>query len=221
MNFKKTIFYLTLVIFVFLISEIVNYISNPTSLSSASFGKLFISRSISDAKDGKGSSALFNLSLASRINIYGEYARYRNLYPKSYSEHFIPIEDEKVLTSFSKYLSGITEEDLKLPEDQGLGLIYYNLAVIAHKEGRSDLVPNFLRIAMYNNPEFASFHAELINYYFTVGDMNYVNIEMEYCSKFEEAKTLCGQYKDDSLRLNVAQEVGFMSKEVDRHYHNR
>lgn len=219
MNFKTSIFYLLLFIFVLFVSEVVNFVSNPTSLSSVALNTIFIKRSISDARSRKDDGFIKDLEIASAINIVGEYSQYRSRLPDNHIEK-IELNDQYIMESFREYISHLTDLDLKTGEDQGLGKIYYNLALISYSNGYEELTPKLLNMAIYNNPEFASFHAELINYFFIKKDMKRLDESMSYCNLFDGSKTLCGQYKDDSLRHNIPREVGYMKDEVARHYAN-
>lgn len=199
-------------------SEFANYLSRSDSPSSEVLNTAFINKSISEARINNFDGAIYNLSLASRLNIFGEYDAYRRLLPKDYLDKFQFSEDGDYKNLIIKYLTGLTQNDLLNSEDQGLGRIFYNLAKVSYANGETKLSEYFFKQAMYNNPEFASFHAELINYYFTVGMKNEMNKQMDYCLKFKGAKTLCEQYSNDSLKLNIAKPIGYMSAEVDRHY---
>lgn len=214
-DLKYVLLVLVGLVTLFFISEAVNYLSNPASLSSSTFDTYFIKRAILKAKQGNLSASLSNLSLASRINTYGEYDLYRDLLPADFSEK-VSIPDDPILeTSFLNYISNLTDADSTNTEDQGLGMIYYNLALASYKNNHPELVPKLLKIASNNNPEFASFHAELINYFFSKGMTDDVNREMDYCLKFEGAKILCGQYRDDSIRLNIPKDVGYLRLNIE------
>jgi len=201
-----------------LASEAVNFLSDPASQSSSYINRYYLNKSVSAAKEGLFEKSVSYLSLASKINIVSEYDRYRKLSPRDYSDITSFTFDPNFQNMVINYLVNLKPEDLAEPEDQGLGRIYYNLAIIAENNGYSDLTPKLLRLAIYNNPEFASFHAELINYYYGLGEMDVVNKEMEYCMNFIKAKTLCGQYRDDNIKNETPSIPGYLSNDVDRHY---
>lgn len=219
MNLKSKFLYAIIFTFVLFISEIVNFISNPTSLSSVALNNFFIRRSIYSAQNKDGNGSVKFLEIASKMNIIGEYSHYRSRLPNNYLEN-IELKNVDVEIEFEKYISNLSKLDLKTGEDQGLGKIYYDLALISYSMGEKDLTPKLLKMAIYNNPEFASFHAELINYFFIENDNVNLDKSMKYCEMFEGAKTLCGQYKNDSLKSNIPQKVGYMQDEVVRHYKN-
>jgi hypothetical protein len=159
-----------------------------------------------------------NLSIASKINIFGEYSDYFHLRPDKDISNINFSNNPVLKEQFVQYVANLSDADLKLPEDQGLGFVYYNLALIAWNNNNPNLTEELMRMAMYNNPQFASFHTELINVYFRIGEGVKVDEQLSYCSNFIEAKTLCGMYIDDSIRKNIPKEVGYMSSEVYRHY---
>jgi len=218
---KMKIFLIILgITLLFFVSEIVNYLSDPASQSSIFLNKYFIENTISDAKNGNFEKAMTELSLPSRINIYGEYDPYRNLLPADFDKALTIPNDDSLKILFTNYLGSLTASDLKNNEDQGLGRIYYNLALIAYNNGHPELTPTLLSKAIYNNPEFPEFHAELINYYFSVGKSDDVSREMNYCLKFTKgwANILCEAYRNDSIRLNIPKPVGYLHSEVEGHY---
>ncbi len=221
MKIKTILILIASVTMLLIISEIANYLTKPDSQGSTLLNTYFIKKSISEAAAQKFDNSIYYLSIASRVNIYGEYDNYRKLLPKDYLDQIEFPEDMKFKDALTDYLANLIVPNIANSEDQGLGIIYYNLAQISYDFGKNDQYEFFLRQAMYNNPEFASFHAELINYYFTLGKVDEMNKEMDYCLKFKSAKTLCGEYKDDSLRLNIAKPIGYMSPEVERHYLGR
>jgi hypothetical protein len=220
MKLKTFFLYGLIIIIVLFFSELVNYLSEPASPSSAAVNNLLIKKAITKAKADDFDSAYSYLAWASRINILGEYGPYRKKLPGDYDKKIQIPEDEILKRNLNAYIAGLDETDISLPEDQGLGRTYYNLALISFNGGYSDLGARLLRTAMYNNPEFASFHAELINYYFTAGRTEEVNREMKYCLEFEKAKTLCGQYNNDSIRNNTPKPIGYLNENVEVHYGN-
>lgn len=201
-----------------LISETVNYLSATNSMSSAFINTYFINKAISESKNGNLQNALNNLNIASRINIFGEYDPYRHLLPSDYTDKISISDDPNLKSVLEGYLANLKDEDLQKSEDQGLGKIFYTLGLLSYANSHPELTPLFFKLSIYNNPEFASFHAELINYYFLNADLGQMNKELEYCAKFYWAKTLCETYKNDSLKSNIPMPVGYMKEEVQKYY---
>lgn len=202
-------------------SELINYLHDPASQSSVLLNTLFLERSISSAKKYDLQGSLANLNIASRINIYGEYDQYRNLLRKDYLVGLNIQDDGLLKTRLTDYLANLTAGDIKNTEDQGLGRIYYNLALIADESDNLELVPKLLKMAVYNNPEFASFHGEIINFYFSEGMTDELDREIDYCLKFEGSRLLCEQYIRDSITHNAPRDIGFLRDVVEKHYSNR
>jgi tetratricopeptide (TPR) repeat protein len=205
-------------ILILLISEGANYLSNASSPSSIMLNKFFIDKSISEAKNDKFNKAVYYLSIASRINIYGEYSKYRNLLPSNYSKQVALDGDSEFERETLNYLSGLTPNSLMNNEDQGLAWIYYNLGLVAYKTNNFEIVPELFKKAIYNYPEFPSFHAELINYYYSRGRLDDANQAMDYCHKFKDAAIFCDKYKDDINKFNIPQVVGYMEQPIKDHY---
>lgn len=220
MKYKKLALFICVIIFLFVGSEFVNYLSDPASSSSALLNRYYINQSISKAKETNFESSFNFLSIASNINIFGEYGRYHNLLPDDYKETTDLNTDEKLASLVLDHISNLKESDYIKPEDQGLGKIYYDLGLIAYKSNRSDLTPYFFKMAMYNNPEFASFHVELINYYLVNNLKSEVKNQLDYCFKFKNSQAMCNDYKKASIDTGVSREIGFLSDEIKKYYLN-
>jgi hypothetical protein len=218
MKFKTFALFLFSFILLIFISEGLNYLTDPHSEVSVILNTFFINRSISYAKDGNFEKSIDNLFIASKINVLGEFGPYHSLSPSGNYNDIDFGDDQALKNSVLLYLGGLTKNDLNLPEDQGLGRIFYNLALISSEKNHPELTEKLLRLSMYNNPQFASFHAELINYYFSIGDNNDVGKEIDYCFQFKDSKPLCEMYSDDSIKNNKPKDIGYMRAEVERHY---
>lgn len=221
MGTKKIVLLSGGIVLLILLSELVNYLNNPASTSSSVLNELFLERTIKSAGKNDFDKAAKYLFTASAVNSFGEYDHYRNLLPKGFEKE-IPFPDNNAFKQeLNKYLSSISQTDMDLTEDQGLGRIFYKLAIISYKNGYPYLTPLLLEKAIYNNPEFASFHAELINYYFLTGNLDKVSSEINYCFGFKSAKTMCEHYREESININIPREVGFLEDVVDKHYLSR
>lgn len=220
MKFKSLFLSIIAIVAIFFVSEGVNYLSQTASRSSVFLNKFFIRRAILSAKNRDFNASMFYLLSASRINIFGEYDPYRNLMPNDYTAKIVFPSDSRLEASSIDYISSVKDADLIVPEDQGLGLIFYNLALTSYDSGYNTLSSDFLKLAMYNNPEFAPFHAELVNYYFSVGDISNMDSELDYCSKFEGSKKLCETYKNNDLLTGRARKIGFLQDVVENYYLN-
>lgn len=205
-------------VFLLLCSETVNYLKDPSSRSSAYLNNMFIKKAILASKNSNLNKSIFYLFVASDINVFGEYHGNRNLLPDDFSEKLTVSQNEDQKEIFLNYIKQLTKIDIQNNEDQGLGKIFYDLSLLSFNTDSERLGLLLLKKAMYNNPEFASFHAELINYYFRINDLKSVDAQLEYCAKFEKAKTLCQEYKNDSIRQNVPKDIGYMKNEVEKHY---
>lgn len=221
MKTKTILLYISAFVLLIFISEALNYFADPHSRVSSILNRYFINKSVFYSKENNYDKAIYYLLMASKANIYGEYGVKFSQIPRFDGGEIDLQGDEKFKETFTLYMSSLTDNDLKLPEDQGLGRIFYTLALMASGSENLKLSEQLLKLAMYNNPRFASFHAELINYYFRSGAMNKVDQEMNYCFRFTEAKTLCEMYKGDSLLKNIPKDIGYMQKEVERHYLNK
>lgn len=218
MKFKKILLIGVGLILLALLSEGVNYLFEPNSKISKTLSQLLINRSIVYAKQNNLKKSLINLTLASRINIYGEYGRNFPLAPNNNSISIPPPDNKQLETDILEYIKNIAENDIGFINDQGLGKIFYDLALISYEEDHLKSTEALLKLSMYNNPQFASFHGELINYYFFNGLMDEVEREMAYCYKFEDSKTLCKQYDIDSIKTNTPRDIGFLKEVVYEHY---
>lgn len=218
MKIGKLILAACLIAFLIFASEFTNYVSNPTSPSSAAINRYFLDKSILEAKNGRLESAIKYLSIASRINIFGEYGHYRRLLPADYKNQPRFPDNGKMQTELLTYLSGLTSDDLTNAEDQGLAWIHYRMGLIAYKNNEPNLAESMFKTAIYNFPEFPSFHVELANFYFERGDVSNLAKSLEYCSRFEGSSGFCQQFKEGPLKAGTPQPVGFMELPINEHY---
>lgn len=215
MTAKKLILVLVCLSFVALLSEIVNFFSNSTSESSQMIISDLINISARKAQNGDLGSSLRYLALATKVNMYGNYFTYRYM-PLNFSPPVAFSDEQQARTSALKYLSA-TVPDSRVPEDSGLGKIYYDLGLILVKNNDPS-VPKYLQAAMLNNPDFPAFHAEYINYFFALGDTNTVNSSLKTCLSLPLSKILCGQYADDNIFNSRPAPVGYLNNAVVKHY---
>lgn len=212
---------LAILIFAFtlfmILLEIVNYLSQTNSASSIAINNFLITNAANSAQKNDFK-ATDKLHWASNVNTYGEFDPYRKLLRKDYSEKIQFPDDQNLRSKILEFLAKVKNSNFKDVEDQGLGFIYYKMAQIAYQENQTDLTIKLLKKAMYNYPEFASFHGELINLYFKLNDRNNFEDQLEYCFKFKKAELLCKNLQKDIFDYNTAQEFGYLNSEVEKHY---
>jgi hypothetical protein len=178
----------------------------------------FIDKSINEAKSDRLDNAFFYLSVASKINTFGEYGRYWNLLPSDFSKQIKIPQDTKLRSDIQNYITSLEPKNIKDDEDQGLSFIYYNLGLISYKNNFLDLTPELFKMAVYNYPEFPSFHAELINYYYVQGQPESALKINDYCHKFKQAAIFCDKYMNDIVKFKTPQIVGYMELPIASHY---
>lgn len=206
------------IVFLFVSSETVNFLFNSDSPSSQVLITHFIRKAVDSSKERDLNKSLRYLHNAKRINIYGEYFKYRKMGLPT-SREILPIpKDEALRNSFLEYISNISNNYLGNSEDSGLGKIYYDLGILTYSNNENNITPLYFESALSNNPDFPAFHAELINYYFSLGDLETTRKLLDECLRFQLSKIICNQYGDDMVKYNIPKEVGYLKDAVEAHY---
>lgn len=170
--------------------------------------------------DNLGPQGSFNLlAKAARINIRKVAKTYREFVPSDYSPEIdISSSSEEFKTAFNLYLEGLNLKKLGVSGEGDMARIFYNLGLLANKNGDFDLAPIFFQTSVYLNPELSHFHLELANFYLKNGDEKKAKKALEFCSKFRFANEHCKQYLDNNFLWKNPEEVGFLDSFIKNHY---
>jgi len=211
----KFLFIIALGVEVFLLSEFL-YLINQRAHIYALY-HVALAQKLADNLGPQGS---FNLlAKAARINIRKVAKTYREFMPSDYSPEIdISSSSEEFKTAFNLYLEGLDLKKLGDSSEGDMARIFYNLGLLANKNGDFDLVPMFFQTSVYLNPELSHFHLELANFYLKNGDEKKTKSALEFCSKFDFPRNHCQQYIDNNLYWKVPEQVGFLKGAIEKHY---
>ena len=172
--------------------------------------------------DNLGPQGSFNLlAKAARINIRKVAKTYREFVPSDDGPEIdISSSSEEFKTAFNLYLEGLDLKKLGDSSEGDMARLFYNLGLLANKNGDFNLVPMFFQTSVYLNPELSHFHLELANFYLKYGDEKKAKSALEFCLKFKFSNEHCKQYLDNNFFWKVPEEVGFWENYIIEHYEN-
>jgi hypothetical protein len=182
--------------------------------------KFFLFQARSSALKNNADKAFTNLFRATNLRVNQQLKTYNEIFSK---EDFENDRNSIVNSSYDKtvyvnYLKNIDVNQIFESKDIDFLRIFYDLALIASKNGyKEDILP-FLKISMYMGPDLSHVHIEIANYYLLLGKIDLAIKQIDKCMTLRDPSYHCEQYRNDLLQYNETFEMGSLKEGVDEQY---
>lgn len=140
-------------------------------------------------------------------------------YPEiEFEELAIPRSLPETQNLQNQYLDLLTQTDHKLlssTDSKHIGKLFYQLGLISFKNNEADKLIPLWQTAVYIAPEWSYFQVELANYYFSTGDKESAEKQLEFCQKFTFPKKHCSEFSSGDLEADKHEPVGFLKNKIN------
>lgn len=144
-----------------------------------------------------------------------EQLSYQNSQESKKEEFFPGLPENQMLVSEYKLVLESLELNKLTSSYDTWGKVFYNLGLLAYKNGELNLVIPFWQKAVAIAPEWSYFHIELANYYLVDDQKDKATAQIDYCFKFKSPKSFCQWYIDNHLEMRKPDKVGFLEGKIN------
>lgn len=211
-NFLKIVLLFVSLLSLLLISEILYSLNSGRQVLLS----YYLNRANYSSKYSNPNLTLKFLARAAKIKLI----ELADSYPKDTIEVdiFTPnIPDNYFQEELASYLNSLDYNSLAEASPSIWGKYFYNIGLIASKNGESAVTADYWQIASYLAPEWSYFHIELANYYIHIGSGERAKTVLEYCLNFKSARQHCSDFFQKYLYNESApyENLGFLQEKIN------
>lgn len=117
-------------------------------------------------------------------------------------------------SDYKNYLNSIAPLSVSNDNTRKIANIFYNLGLIAYKDGEKDATKYFFRAAIFWDPLLTYYHVELANFYLSEGDNAESKSVLDFCSQIYVTSEYCTEFLKDNFQNNYSEKVGFLQERI-------